>query len=103
MFRHIVMFRFKPETTTEEQDHAIEELRGLQGSIPEIRSLVVSRNQGPGPANYDLVLEADFDDAEGFGRYGPHDSHQRVWKSILQPLVTDLAGIQFNVPAERGR
>jgi len=97
------MFRFSPESTAEQQDHAIEELRGLQGAIPDIRALVVSRNQGPGPANYDLVLEADFDSAEGFGRYGPHDSHQRVWKSILQPIVKDVAGIQFNLPVGGGR
>jgi hypothetical protein len=92
------MFRFSPEATADQREDAIEQLRGLQHTIPDIRSLVVARNGGPGAANYDLVLEADFDSAEGFGRYGPHQDHQRVWLSVLRPLVSDVAAIQFDVP-----
>lgn len=37
LLRHVVMFRFKPETTQEEIDHVMATLRNLPEAIPEVK------------------------------------------------------------------
>ena len=53
MIRHIVMWKFRSGTETE-QERFLEGLRSLQGVIPQLRRSEVARSVGTD--NYDAVL-----------------------------------------------
>ena len=55
MIRHIVMWKFRPGTETE-QTRFFEGLRGLQGVVPQLLRCEVAVNVGK--ENYDAVLDS---------------------------------------------
>ena len=57
MIRHIVMWKFRPGTETE-QKQFLDGLRSLQGVIPQLLHSEVAVNVGEG--NYDAVLVSEF-------------------------------------------
>ena len=98
--RHIVLFRFKPETTQAQRNEAQQALAVMRDRIPEVRALTVGPVVTEG-ADFDLALVVDFDDVAAYKRYGPHEAHQHAWLQVLQPLVDNVKSLQFeHTPAE---
>lgn len=97
MLRHIVLFQLADGLSDEERAKAQEALEGLAAQIPEIVRLRVARAALPNPSGFDLVLEADFAGEDEYRRYGANQDHQYVWQSILQPITSQLAAIQYEV------
>ena len=94
MIRHVVMFRWKPET-----DEAVAELARALGRlpsiIPEIRAYHFGADAGLNSGNYDFVVSADFDAADGYLAYRDHPEHRNVAESLIVPNMTDRAAVQF--------
>mgnify|MGYP000686329314 CR=1 FL=1 len=63
MIRHIVMWKFRSGTETE-QERFLEGLRSLQGVIPQLRRSEVARSVGTD--NYDAVLVSEFDTLDAY-------------------------------------
>ena len=100
MLRHIVMFRFAEGQPEADKVVAVQALEALAGQVPEIRSLTVATGVPGNPAACDLVLVADFEGEAEFRRYGEHEAHVHAWKSVVQPLVSDVATIQYHREGE---
>src|SRR4051812_42005802 len=92
--RHIVLFTFKPETTAEQRETALQALAAMEHKIPEVRALTVGHAAVSG-GPFDLALVVDLDDMDAYKRYGPHEAHQYAWLQVVQPLVSDVKSIQF--------
>jgi hypothetical protein len=95
MFRHVVMFRWKPETTAEAVAAVADALAGLPAKIPELRAYHFGSDARINAGNYDFVVSADFDDESGYLAYRDHPEHRAVADTLIVPHITDRAAVQF--------
>lgn len=93
MLKHIVMWKFKPGTETE-QEKFLTGLKGLYGVIPQIKEQEVGVNQGPG--NYDAVLVSVFDSMEDLESYKTDPRHVTV-SSLCKAIRTDRVAVDYEV------
>ena len=78
MLKHVVFFKFRPETT-EAQIQALEGgLGALPGTIPEILDFEFGRDVIRSERSFDLALVSGFADREALQRYQEHPRHQEV-------------------------
>lgn len=83
MVKHIVMFKFMEQaegrTKLENANIAKDMLVALQGVVPTLKSSKVTLNDSKADnTNYDLVLEADFEDFDALNEYIVHPEHKKV-------------------------
>ena len=79
--RHIVMWKLATDSPEEKLVQAEEmrvALEGLNGVVPTLRSLTVRPNALFVGANYDVVLDSTFDNAEGLAAYAAHPAHEEA-------------------------
>lgn len=91
MIRHIVMWKFRPGTETE-QARFLEGLRGLLGVIPQLLWSEVSVNTGDG--NYDAVLVSRFENMDALRAYQADPRHQAV-SALCKAIRTDRASVDY--------
>lgn len=97
MLRHVVLLRFTDGTDPSAADAVAASLRALPPQIPSIRAYAVGRDLGLAPDNADLVVVADFDDAEGHAEYRDHPAHVAVVDQQISPILASRTAIQFEV------
>ena len=93
MIQHIVMWKFKPGTESE-QKKFLDGLRGLHGVIPQIRTQVVGENVVPG--NYDAALVSTFDSLEDLETYKTDPRHVEV-SSLCKAIRTSRVAVDMEV------
>ena len=99
MIRHIVCWKLSATDEATKAEHAARisrEMSELPALIPEVLSLEVGTNTLYSEVNWDLVLIADFEDAEALERYAAHPEHQRVGKFIGE-VRSDRVAVDFEV------
>lgn len=80
MIRHIVLFKFKAETTSEQRASFISGLRGLPAKIDLLRLVDVGENITESPRAFDVSLIVDVDDEAALKAYAAHPDHQPIIK-----------------------
>lgn len=97
MFRHVVLFRWKADTS-EAQKHAVSAaLATLPAQIDSLRAYRFGPDAGLADGNWDFVVTADFDDQAGYLAYRDHPAHTEVVSSTVAPLLDDRAAVQFEL------
>ncbi|MBG6237312.1 hypothetical protein IWX78_000255 [Mycetocola sp. CAN_C7] len=99
MIRHIVCWKLAATDAATKAEHAAEitrQMDELPALIPEIRSLQVGTNVLFPEVNWDVVLVADFDDADALERYSVHPEHQRVG-AYIGTVREDRVAVDFEV------
>ena len=99
MFRHVVMVRLAEDMTDDQKEALRGGLARMTEVIPEIRSYRFGGDAGLNPDNFDFVVTADFDDADGYLAYRDHPDHQKLVAELLGPFVTKRAAVQFEWPS----
>jgi hypothetical protein len=97
MIRHVVLFRFLPDTTDEQKTAIVEGLRALPPQIPELLAYDVGPDLGLTDGTFDLGVVADFADAAGYRAYLAHDAHETVARERIRPFVAERASVQFEI------
>lgn len=97
MIRHVAVFRFAPEFTSDQREHWMSLLRALPSQIPSLRSMSVGVDLLGGQTSYELAIVADFDDLAGLETYNRHPAHAEVLR-ISAPVKLSLATVDFEVP-----
>jgi hypothetical protein len=97
MFRHVVMFRWKPGTGEREIESLERALAALPREIGEIRSYRFGRDAGAAQGNFDFAIVADFADAEAWRRYVDHPAHVKLVSERVRPILGERAATQFRV------
>ena len=95
MVIHTFAFRWKPEVTPNQKEHAIREIRALQGQIPGLVETLVGHNISPRSQGYELGGVMKFADRAVFEAYNDHPVHQKLL-SWLMPLIDPLE-VDFEV------
>ena len=91
MIRHIVMWKFRSGTETE-QHRFLSELRGLQGVIPQLLRSEVAENVGAG--NYDAVLVSEFESLETLEQYKNDPRHKAV-SALCKSIREDRVAVDY--------
>jgi len=95
VFRHVVLFRFTPESTPDQHESMLAALRTLPSVIPEIRAYRAGTDAGLVEGNWQAVVVADFDDADGWRVYANHPDHRQMIAELVQPIVAERAAVQY--------
>jgi len=82
MVTHIVMIKFKNETSKEEILEVKKDIENLKNEIKELISMEVGLNFAKEDRAMDLVLTAKFNDIKGLEIYAKDATHQKVIEKI---------------------
>jgi hypothetical protein len=94
MLTHVVLFKFKPETTAAEIQQLAEGLGGLPHVIEEIREFRFGTDVLRSERSYDLGLVSSFDDLEALQRYQVHPEHQKV-VALVKAITSSVVAVDF--------
>jgi len=92
MIKHIVMWKFKPDTE-EKQREFLTGLKCLYGKIESLKSLEIGENQA-GFGDFDAVLIATFADADGLAAYKNDPQHQ-VLSALCKSIRVDRHSVDY--------
>lgn len=93
---HLVLLKFKPETTPPQRDALLAALRGLPEKVPGIMTFHCGPNFSPSRAQgFDIGIHVQFPSREALAAYGPHPEHQTVLAQITA-LCADLIAVDFD-------
>ena len=94
MLKHVVLFKFKPETTETDIDILATGLGALPEIITEIREFVFGRDVVRSERSYDFGLVSSFDDRAALNAYAIHPDHQLVVAHVKQ-ICSSVVAIDF--------
>jgi len=91
MIKHVVLFKFKPETDERERAAVINELRDLPNKIDVIREYEVGLDVLRSQRSWDGVIIGTYDDLDALQKYQRHDDHIPVVMKMQQ--LCDTFGV----------
>lgn len=97
--RHVVTWRLSAAEDDLKSEHADAIRAGLQALpalIDGIRSLEVGVNSLNARDNWDLVLIAEYDDADALAHYATHPAHLNV-AAFIRSVTSERASVDFEV------
>jgi hypothetical protein len=97
MLRHVVMFRWTPETTADDVAAIEDGLGTLPPAIPEIQRYTFGSDVAVNQGNFQFAVVADFASAEDYVAYRDHPVHQALIVERIRPHIAERAGIQFHI------
>ena len=97
MLRHVVLIRWKPETSDDQKRAVREGLAALPTAIPEIRSYQFGDDAAIAKGNFEFAIVADFENALDFQTYAAHDAHQKLIAEHIRPILQDRAAVQYEL------
>lgn len=95
MIRHVVVFSWKPEATSEQVEQIATELRELAASLPAVKAYACGANAGINPGALDFAVTADFDDEAAYVSYRDHPGHRDIIDRLITPITAHRASVQF--------
>ncbi|KPM46598.1 Dabb family protein [Jiulongibacter sediminis] len=94
--RHVVMFKFKDESTDEDIQSVVDAFANLPNEIPEIKGFEWGINNSPEGLNEGLThcFTLTFDSEEGRAVYLPHPAH-KAFGEILGPHLDKVTVVDY--------
>ena len=93
--RHVVCFRFHPDTDPARVAALAEALRALPPKIPEISAYLVGPDLDLNPTTWDFAVTADFASVADFETYRDHPDHQAAIATFVVPITAERIAVQF--------
>jgi len=100
MIRHLVFFKFKPDTPEDRVAELEGRLGALPGVIPEIKGYEFGRDIVGSDRSYDFALFSTFEDLEALQRYQVHAGHVAVLE-LLKTICADIKAVDYTVEGGR--
>ena len=97
MFRHVVMFTWKPDTPAEVVDSIAAGLARLPETIPQIKDYRFGSDAGLATGNFDFVVVADFESVADYLVYRDDPTHRAIADGEIIPNAAQRAAIQYEV------
>ena len=95
--RHVVLFRWLPDTVPEDVAAIDAALSTLPGLIPELVDYRFGRDAGLADGNWDFAVVADVASVEDYATYRDHPAHQAVIAEKIRPHVAERAAVQHHL------
>ena len=99
MYRHVILFRWKPGTTAAQIAAAHDGLATLPDRLPQIRGWSAGPDEGALPQHADYVIVADFADRAGYLSYRDDPYHLAVIDEVMAPIIEDFVRLQYTTGA----
>jgi hypothetical protein len=96
MIRHVVIFTWSAEADERRRAASVQALRRLRQDVGGMQSLTVAEDAGLSDGNGDVVLIADFPDAEAFYRYAQDPVHLAVVAEHVRPWISGRSALQYH-------
>ncbi|GAB3573226.1 Dabb family protein [Spirosoma luteolum] len=99
--QHIVLFKFKPETTPEKLTEILTAFEALPSKIKEIKGFQWGTNNSPEKHDKGLThaFILTFDSEKDRDAYLPHPAH-KAFGSIVGPWLADVTVVDFTNQAK---
>jgi hypothetical protein len=97
MFRHVVMFRWKDDVTSEHIEAVSAGLDDLVSTIDEIKSYRHGPDAGLSDQNFDYVVVGDFDSVADYEVYRDHPVHQELIANLIAGRLAGRAAVQYHI------
>ncbi len=96
MVQHIVLFKFKPETTPEKVAEIVAAFEALPSKIKEIKGFQWGTNNSPEKLDKGLThaFILTFDNEKDRDTYLPHPAH-KAFGGIVGPWLADVTVVDF--------
>ncbi len=94
---HLVLFKLKPEATTEQKSDALNALKTLKEAVPGVVDLSVGINFSDRSQGFEIGLFVRFTDRAALEAYGPHPAHQAVVRDFINPIKADVIVCDFEL------
>ncbi|MGV3487103.1 MAG: Dabb family protein [Tuberibacillus sp.] len=95
MVEHIVLFKFKDETTKEQKEEGMKRLRELKQKLPGIIDIQAGHNFSDRAKGYTMGLTVRFESREDLEHYGPSAEHQEVVKYLDDIGCVEKLAVDF--------
>ncbi len=96
MIKHIVMWKFKDETTEADKLEIKRRLESLKGVVPSLVEIEIGLNFSPCAPAKDMVLSTGFQTVEDLAAYASHPEHQKV-VAFVKPFVAERAVVDYEI------
>ncbi|MDP2671520.1 MAG: Dabb family protein [bacterium] len=96
MIIHIALFKFKPEISNEDINHAMVEVRSLKDKIPQVVEIFAGENFSKHSKGFTHAIVVKFASREDIDTYRAHPDHKPI-ADKLDSLEDDSIGIDFEV------
>lgn len=94
MIKHLVLFKFKPETSAAQRRAVIDDLRALPKQIEVIRDYEAGEDVLRSPRSWDAGLVGTYDSLDALKTYNEHAAHQAVVQK-LRAISFEVASVDF--------
>ena len=95
MIEHIVLFKWKEDTSEQAIAEVMTELCALKGHIDGITDLTCGANFADRAKGYTHGLVVRFNSRAALEAYGPHPAHQRVVQTYINPIRADILAMDY--------
>ncbi|MCH4124073.1 MAG: Dabb family protein [Levilactobacillus sp.] len=89
MIKHIFIATIKPGVSAARVEQAIQDMRAMKDTVPEIQSLTVGRSLGWAGSADTVSMVIDVADQASFERLLASDAHQKVSAAAGEVFRTD--------------
>jgi hypothetical protein len=92
MIRHVILYKFRAVASEEQRRNAINELRSMGKSIPEVREWSIGEQALSSSKAYDLAQVSSFENVEALERFRKHPHHistRNLLSEIADWVVVD--------------
>ncbi|RYL94392.1 Dabb family protein [Sporolactobacillus sp. THM7-4] len=97
MIEHIVLFKFKDETTEAQKEEGAKRLRHLIHELPGILDIQAGRNYSTRGKGYSMALTVRFQSKADHERYTPSPEHQAVVSYLKEIGLIDSLAVDFEI------
>ena len=94
MLKHLVFFKFRPDTNDADIEKLAQDLGALPAVISEIREFEFGRDIIHSERSYDFALVSAFDDLKAMQRYQGHPDHQAVLAHIKK-ICSSIVAVDY--------
>jgi hypothetical protein len=95
MFRHTVLFRWKPEATDEQKKEVASQVGRLPSLVPTVRGFAAGPDARVNEGNFDFAVSADFDDVNGYLTYRDDAQHREIVATYIAPILAERSAVQY--------
>lgn len=100
MIRHVILYKFRTSVSEEQRQNAIDTLRAMGQTIPEVREWSIGKQALPSSTAYDLAQVSGFENVDALERYRNHPNHIRT-KNLLSEIA-DWVVVDYEYLSEQG-
>jgi hypothetical protein len=94
MFRHVVMFRWRADSTPEQRAASIGALRAFAADVADLGMVRVGVDAGMAEGNFDVAVIADFADQDGYRTYVDDPRHRTMVAEHIVPILDARVAVQ---------